>query len=219
VDLRGIDRPRPGSEPDYEARLRTATREAPLSELVLYHDFASPFSRLALAIARDVARAARLELRLVPLELYPAPVSLPDPDTAWAEELPAARPLARELGLQLIRPRRVPRTRKAHEAVVHARAHGLELAMVEALYDGLWRRDLDISGLDVVAGLGAEVGLDRDLLHVALGLDAVVDEVLAAADAAEAAGIHGVPTFRLGTAVAVGLFPPAELMEWIRACR
>jgi predicted DsbA family dithiol-disulfide isomerase len=209
----------PTPRPDSGAGLRTNTREATLSELVLYHDFASPFSRLALAIARDAAGAARLELRLAPLELYPAPVPLPDPDTAWAEELPAALPLARELGLELVRPRRVPRTRKAHEAVAHARAHGLELAMAEALYDGLWRRDLDISGLDVVAGLGAEVGLDRDLLHVALGLDAAGDEVLAAADAAEAAGIDWVPTFRVGTAVAVGLFPPAELMEWIRACR
>lgn len=162
-----------------------------------------------------MAREAELDLRLIPLELFPPPLPLPATLEPVGDELNAALPLAGELGAELVLPRRVPRTRKAHEAVAHARAHGLELEMAEAIYEAVWRRGLDVGRLDVLAELGAAVGLDRDLLHVALGLDAGGDEVLAAGVAAEAAGIDGVPTFRLGDDVAVGLFPAAELLEWI----
>jgi predicted DsbA family dithiol-disulfide isomerase len=192
-------------------------QEARLSELFLYHDFVSPFSRLALLVARRVARDAELHLRLVPLELFPPPLPLPATLEPVGDELNAALPLAGELGAELVLPPRLPRTRKAHEAVVHARAHGLELEMAEAIYEAVWRRGLDVGRLDVLAELGAAVGLDRDLLHVALGLDAGGDVVVAAGIAAEAAGIDGVPTFRLGDDVAVGLFPEAELLEWIGA--
>jgi predicted DsbA family dithiol-disulfide isomerase len=210
-------------------------REGRLSTLVLYHDFVSPFSRLALLVARDVARETGLALRLVPLELFPPPVPLPPAPETLGAELEAALPLARALGAELALPARVPRTRKAHEALVHARRQGegmgqgkgmrqgqgqgesLELDLAEALYDAVWRRGQDIGRLDVLAGLGAEVGLDRGLLHVALGLDTGQQEILAAGVAAAAAGIDGVPTFRLGDDVAVGLFPAAELLEWIRS--
>jgi 2-hydroxychromene-2-carboxylate isomerase len=156
-------------------------REGRLSTLVLYHDFVSPFSRLALLVARNVAREVGLDLRLVPLELFPPPVPLPPAPETLGAELEAALPLARALGAELALPARVPRTRKAHEALVHARrqgegmgqregmgqgqgqgqGEGLELELAEALYDAVWRRGQDIGRLDVLAGLGAEVGLDR----------------------------------------------------------
>jgi 2-hydroxychromene-2-carboxylate isomerase len=211
------------------SRNKPSHKEARLPALVLYHDFVSPFSRLALLVARDVAREAGLDLRLVPLELFPPPLPLPPAPETLGAELEAALPLARALGAELVLPARVPRTRKAHEAVVLARGQGLEqgrgqgggqgleLELAEALYDAVWRRGQDIGRLDVLAELGAEVGLDRGLLHVALGLDTGQDEILAAGVAAEAAGIDGVPTFRLGDDVAVGLFPAAELLEWIRS--
>jgi predicted DsbA family dithiol-disulfide isomerase len=190
-------------------------------------------------VARNVAREVGLDLRMVPLELFPPPVPLPPAPETLGAELEAALPLARALGAELALPARVPRTRKAHEALVHARRQGegmgqregmgqgqvqgqgqgesLELDLAEALYDAVWRRGQDIGRLDVLAGLGAEVGLDRGLLHVALGLDTGQQEILAAGVAAAAAGIDGVPTFRLGDDVAVGLFPAAELLEWIRS--
>lgn len=190
-----------------------------MAELIIHHDFVSPFSRVALAVARAVSARAGVDLRLAAMELWPAPLPLPMPAEALGDDLRAALPLAIDLGTTMALPPLVPRTRKAHEAVVHARAHGLELVMAEAIYDALWRRGLDIGRLDVLADVGARVGLDRDLLHVALGLDSGEAEVVAAGTAAEAAGIDGVPTFRLGAAAAVGLFPPAELLEWIRAQR
>jgi predicted DsbA family dithiol-disulfide isomerase len=190
-----------------------------VDELILYHDFVSPFSRVALVVARAVSVPAGVQIRMMPLELWPAPIRLEAPGEALGEELRAALPLASEVDAEMALPPLVPRTRKGHEAVVHARTHGRDLDMAEAIYDALWRRGLDIGRLDVLAGLGAEVGLDRDQLHVALGLDSGEAEVVAAGRAAEAAGIAGVPTFRLGESVAVGLVSPEELLGWIRAHR
>lgn len=187
-------------------------------QVVLYHDFVSPFSRVALVAARRAVADADLTLDVVPLELYPAPLPLPAVG-ALDQELEAAHTLATDMGAPMVLPPLVPRTRKAHEAVEHARQHGAALDVAEAIYDAYWRRGLDIGRLDVLADVGAEAGLDRDLLHVALGLDAGEAEVAAAERAAESAGIDGVPTFRLGEAVAVGLFPAAELLEWIEAHR
>lgn len=187
--------------------------------MLLYHDFASPFSRLAVAVAAEVAERTRLRLRAVPFELRPAPVPLPevvDPDD---EEMAAARTAARDWSLELGTLPRVPRTRKAHEAVAYARAHGAEAAVLGGIYDALWREGLDISRLDVLADVGAAAGLDRDAMHVALGLDEFEGEVVREQQAAVSAGLAGVPAVQVGQVMAVGLFPADELVEWIDSNR
>jgi predicted DsbA family dithiol-disulfide isomerase len=185
--------------------------------LLLYHDFASAFSRVALSIAIEAAGATGRTLELVPFERFPAPAPRPAPEEAFGAELAAAAELAGGRGLEMSLPGLVPRTRKAHEAVAHAREHGAEAAMAEALYDALWRQGLDIGRLDVLATMGTDVGIDGGALHVALGVDADAPEVERAQRQAERDGIRGVPTFRFGDAVAVGLLPAAELIEWVEA--
>ena len=191
---------------------------ARMETLFLYHDFTSPFCRVALEVAAAVAERLEAELRPVPWELRPAPAPLPPPDdAALGAEIEAALPLARELGVALEPPPRVPRTHKAHEAVVHARAAGHELAALRALYDAYWRDGADIGRIDVVAEVGADAGVDGESLHVALGLDEHETAVEAAQRAAEAAGITGVPAFQMGDRVLVGLVPVDELLEWATA--
>lgn len=188
-----------------------------MRRLVLYHDFASAFSRVALSVATEVAAAAGLELEPIPFERFPDPVPLPTAADAFHPELLAAADLADARGLGMSLPRLVPRTRKAHEAVAHAREHGVAVPMAEAIYDALWRRGLDVSRIDVLAALGAEVGLDAGLLHVALGLDTNAPAVAGAQAQAERDGIEGVPTFRYGDTLAVGLLPAPDLVDWIDA--
>lgn len=183
--------------------------------MLLYHDFASPFCRLAIPTAIEAARRTGLELRAVPFELRPAPVPLPGVAGLDPEEMAAARETAARWGLELGTLARIPRTRKAHEAVAHARAHGAEVPVLTGLYDGLWRDGLDISRLDVLADIGAAAGLDRDALHVDLGLDHFQDEVVREQEAATAAGLTGVPAVQVGEVRAVGLFPADELVDWI----
>ena len=185
--------------------------------LLLFHDFISPFCRVALDSVSDVAETVGAEVRLVPFELVPAPADLPDPDDAAIErELSAAAPLARERELELRPPSLLPRTRKAHEAVAFAGAHGRELAMATAVYDALWRDGADLARLDVLADVGAGIGLEREALHVALGLDEQAEEVQAAQAAAEQAGVTAVPTFGLNGSRQVGLVPARDLVEWAR---
>ena len=185
--------------------------------LLLFHDFISPYCRVALDAAREAAEAVEAELRLVPFELVPAPSDLPAAgDPAIMGEIEAAAPIARERGLSLDVPRTLPRTRKAHEAVAFAGAHELEVPLAAALYQALWRDGADLGRLDVLAELGAGVGLDRDALHVALGLDEHAEVVTRAQRAAEEAGVTGVPTFSLGASTQVGLVRARELVEWAR---
>lgn len=188
-----------------------------MSSLVLYHDFTSPFCRLALEQAVQLADRLGTSLATVPYELRPAPLPLPEPhDRELMEELEAAAPLASELGVPLPKPPLVPRTRKAHEAVFAARSQreDLELVMVRALYDAYWSDGADIGRIDVLADLAEVAGLDREAIHVALGLDEQEAAVVEAQREAERAGVAGVPTLRLGDRVLVGLVPSSELRAW-----
>lgn len=188
-----------------------------MDRLLFYHDFASPFCRLGARIVGDAVDRTGLALRPVPFELWPAPTPLPDVGEAYGDELAQASTVAQSWGLELGSLRHVPRTRKAHEALAFARDADEGRAMMEALYDALWRDGLDITRLDVLADLGAKTGVDRELLHVALGLDEREEEVVREQEAAAAGGLTGVPAVQLGDVVAVGLLPLDELVAWIEA--
>ena len=100
-----------------------------------------------------------------------------------------------------------------------ARRHDAQEAVLRAIYDALWQDGRDISRLDVLADLGGEAGLDREAMHVALGLDELEAEVVREQEAAVAAGLTGVPAVQVRDVVAVGLFPVEELVEWIEENR
>jgi predicted DsbA family dithiol-disulfide isomerase len=187
-----------------------------MNPILLYHDFVSPFCRLAVPIVIEAARRTGHTLRAVPFELHPAPGPAP-PLHALEDEMAAARSAAGEWGLELGTPRHMPRTRKAHEAVAFARQRDLEIPVLRALYHAHWMEARDISRLDVLADAGAVAGLEREPLHVALGLDDLQGEVVREQDAAVAAGLTGVPAIQLGDAVAVGLVPLESLLEWIES--
>ena len=186
--------------------------------LLLYHDFASPYCRLALELARGAAEEAGLPLRLVPFQLRPSPVPLPSVDEpAFRAELESALPLAAAWGIELRPPPSVPRTGKAHEAVQHAATEGRPIEMAAAIYHALWADGRDISRVDTLVETAAAVGLEGQALHVALGLDTHREAVERAEADAEAGGVTGVPTLGLGGRVVVGLLSPDELRAWIDA--
>lgn len=190
-----------------------------MDRLLLYHDFISPFCRLALQVVPEVAHRNGLTVRSVPFELCPPSAPLPEPDELFGEEMEAARRVADEWGLELGARPRVLRTRKAHEAVAFARREGVGAEVLTAIYDALWADGRDISRLDVLAEIGGGAGLDGQALHVALGLDEFQGEVEREQEAATVAGLTGVPAVQVGDVMAVGLLPVDELEEWIRANR
>ncbi len=191
-----------------------------MDRLLFFHDFASPFCRLALDALEEAADRAGLEVRPVPLELWPAPEPLPSPDEPrLVDELETALDLAREWGTSLRKPPRIPRTRKAHETVAFALKHGEARAVLHGLYAALWSDGRDIARIDVLTDVGEAAGLDREALHVALGLDEFEADVVREQHAAAGAGITGVPAFQIGSVLASGLFPARELRAWIEETR
>lgn len=188
-----------------------------MRRLLLYHDFASPFCRLALAMAREAVGHDHAALELVPFELYPDGTAPAAPGDVVHGEVAAAQELARSCDVELVTPPLLPRTGKAHEAVLHARAHERAVAMASAIYDALWGRGLDIGRIDVLADLGAGVGLDREALHVELGLDVHGAAVARTQQLVAGSGIESVPTYQVGQIRAVGLMPAAELRSWMES--
>lgn len=191
-----------------------------MARILFFHDFASPYCRLALEAVTTAAERAAVEVRPVPYELWPAPEPLPSPDeAALVDELETARALGEDWGVPLRKPPLVPRTRKAHEAVAFALAHGGVEAVLRGIYEALWTDGLDIARIDVLADVGEAAGLDRDALHVALGLDEYEADVVREQHAAAGAEVPGVPAVQLGAVLASGLLPADELLEWIEENR
>ena len=196
-----------------------------MNRLLFFHDFVSPYCRLALDAVETAVREAELELRPVPFELWPAPEPLPDPDATLADELETAATLAAEWGIPLEPPPRIPRTRKAHEAVAFALEAeqegdpGTTARVVRGVYEALWSDGRDIARIDVLADIGEAAGLDREALHVALGLDEYEADVVREQHAVAGAEITGVPAVQLGSVVAAGVLPADELAAWIEANR
>ncbi len=189
-----------------------------MAALALYHDFTSPFCRLAFAAASRAAADAGIELALHPFELRPAPLPLP-PDAldAVAAEVEAAADLAAAWELELRLPERIPRTGKAHEAVAFAAGRGqtAALALATAIYHACWSGGADIGRIDVLADIGAAAGEDREALHVALGLDQLREAVEAAQREAERAGVAAVPMLRHGDRWLAGVVAPGAIGTWL----
>ena len=136
-----------------------------------------------------------------------------------ADELDTARTLAEDWGVALRRPPLVPRTRKAHEAVAYAVDHGEAGRVLRGIYEALWSEGHDISRLDVLADIGEAAGLEREPMHVSLGLDEYEADVVREEHAVAGAEITGVPAVQLGSVLAAGLHPADELVAWLEANR
>jgi predicted DsbA family dithiol-disulfide isomerase len=180
--------------------------------VVVFSDFACPFSYVTEAALRRMQAAGEVETTHLAWELYPAPALLPLWDTG--EWIPALRPLADEMGIALRVPAPV-RTRKAHEAAAFAASKGVGPAMREALFAAHFAEGRDIGRIDVLVEIGAGLGLDASELKVVLDVDAFAARVMAEQDAARRAGVEGVPTLVIGTGNEarwlVGARPFAEL--------
>jgi predicted DsbA family dithiol-disulfide isomerase len=102
----------------------------------------------------------------------------------------------------------------AHRLAHMARAAGVEDAAVERVFRAYFTDSLAVSDPDVLARLGADVGLDADAVRAMLASDEYVDAVQAEADEALTLGIQGVPCFVIDRRFAVsGAQPPELILE------
>lgn len=124
---------------------------------------------------------------------------------------------AREAGLPLNRYGRVPNTHLAHEAGAFATAHGHGDAFHQAALRANFAEAKDVGDLEVLAQIGASVGLDAQALRSALESGSYREAVDRELAEAREQGISGVPAFVFGGKYLVTGAQPYEYLERVMA--
>lgn len=127
--------------------------------------------------------------------------------------------VGREVGIPFAFDRiaRQPNTLAAHSLVELGQAHGVQDAVVEALFRAYFLEGVDLTARENLASIAAAAGLDRATAEAWLD-DAGKRTAAAAEDRrARAIGVEGVPFFIFNGRVAVSGAHPAEaLLEAMR---
>ena len=101
----------------------------------------------------------------------------------------------------------------AHRLLAWSARLDRQTDLEERLFSAYLHEGLAISDHHVLAGLAADVGLDRDAAEAVLGSDAHGEEVRADERLAAQLGISGVPFFVLGGRYAVSGAQPPEVLS------
>jgi predicted DsbA family dithiol-disulfide isomerase len=166
-------------------------------------DYVDPGSYLTHILLQRWRRAgdAIPEVDWTPLELRPFPETPVAPEEpAWMAMTRAMEETAQEMEIPFRAPGMVPRTRKAHEAALHALERGCHGEFHEALFRGHFVEGQDLGRVDVLVALAEEVGMDGSELRTVLGVDRFLPRVLEFRARALERGIRGVPTLELDNA-------------------
>ena len=121
---------------------------------------------------------------------------------------------AATLGLEfhLDRLTRTPNTVAAHRTIWLAGEHGVQDAVVEALFDAYFCQGADLGDTALLTDIAVRAGLDRAALDAMFAGDAGLDIVLQGDMAARRGGISGVPSFLMGGYLLFSGAVPAEQM-------
>lgn len=111
-----------------------------------------------------------------------------------------------------------PNSFNAHRLVRWAQGQGKGAEAKEALFSAYFEHARDIGNEDVLADIGEEIGLERDIVEKLLASDADVDETRKEEELFRQMGIGGVPTYIAMRRVAVqGAESAEKLAKFIRA--
>ena len=122
--------------------------------------------------------------------------------------------VAAKLGLEfhLDRQSRTPNTVAAHRVIWLAGQHGVQDAVVEALFNGFFCQGRDIGDAAILADIADGAGLAGTLVQAMLASDDGLEYVLGGDEMARNAGISGVPSFALAGHVLFSGAQPATQM-------
>jgi predicted DsbA family dithiol-disulfide isomerase len=165
--------------------------------LDIWSDYVCPFCYLELPLIQRLQQevGARLQVAWHAFELRAAPVPTLDPDGAYLHDIwgRSVYPMARQRGMQLRLPPVQPYSRKAFEAVEHARTVGHFDAMHVALFRAFFEDGRDIGNIETLLDIGAASGLNTALLKDALDAGTYTQHVIDDEQQAKALGVTGVP--------------------------
>lgn len=141
-------------------------------QITIYTDYVCPYCLLAEHVIEDVIQGLDIEINWRPFELRPEPVPtlrVEDPylPRVWKQSVyPMAERLAVPIRLPTISPQ--PRTDKAFEVFAMADEQGLGHTFSVHALKAFFQEEKDISNPEVLADLGADVGLERKAVLNAL---------------------------------------------------
>ncbi len=111
-----------------------------------------------------------------------------------------------------------PNSFDAHRLVRWAQGQGKGAEAKEALFSAYFEHARDIGDHDVLADIGEEIGLERDIIEKLLASDADIEETRKEADLFRQMGISGVPTYIAMRKIAVqGAETSEKLAKFIKA--
>ncbi|MCA1031148.1 DsbA family protein [Bacillus timonensis] len=167
----------------------------------------------------EAIKGKDVKVEWMPFELRPYPNEQLSPKSDYIQRgwHGSVKPMSERFGVQMVLPDidPVPYTHLAHEGYQYALEHdkGLEYAL--AAFKGYWQRELDISQVDVLAELAAEVGLDKEDFTAKVAARTYQQKHREALrHAYQEAQITAVPTFFIGNRRVQGLHTK-EMLEKI----
>ena len=162
---------------------------------------------------RDV-RAVR-----TPLESYPADAPLTDTlDPFWQTRWSEGQRVAETMGFSLVRPDLVPRSRKAHELLLHAKASELERPALDAIFAAYFLEGRDIGRIDVLIDIATSLGLDLSESKAVLDVDRYEADILTAHQQAIEAGVTSTPALVARTGTLQGFHNQAAIGTLLDGC-
>ncbi|MFQ3588417.1 MAG: dihydrofolate reductase family protein [Fimbriimonadaceae bacterium] len=198
------------------------------AKVVVAHDFTCPWCWIGLSQARRLRQEFGVEIEWVGYELFPEELPLPEPPTPKPappdDGMPPRPKTPSRLHLAYAaegigRPPASPACRRIHnalEAAEFAKDRGLGWEMVERLYIAGWTEGRNIDDPDVIAQIGAGLGLKKRDLKSAMKEKRYRDRIVPFDDDAYRAGVYNVPNFWID-GVSYAEQPYAVLREAVAA--
>lgn len=177
--------------------------------LLLYHDYTSPASAVAVARLQRLMRDG-LPAAIRGTEVFGVDAILPVSLDLLAALDTVADEAAAE-GVELRRPPGIPPTALAHVVEDVARAAGGDMRWRELCYQAYWRDGRNLSDPAVLRAVAADAGLPAADVTRALDDRLALLEVRQRSVADRSDGVGGVPTIRYDRSLVPGLLPESDL--------
>jgi 2-hydroxychromene-2-carboxylate isomerase len=188
-----------------------------LETIKLYYDFKSPFTYLAMEPAYRLEETHRVRLHFIPLELAVREAYGGDLEQRAQRDWDKVRYLymdvrrfANERAIIIRGPQKIFDSRLALMSGLYADRNGRFRPYADRVFEGFFKRELNLEDFDALAAVMAEAGLEAEGFRSYVESDGPGDLRAAAAEA-ESDGVFGVPTFN----VAGELFWGNDRVEWI----
>lgn len=182
-------------------------------KIKMYSDFICPFCYIGFEVFRKLKPEFDLELDWRGFQIHPEWPAEGMLASEWRNGMdPAARQavwqriqaMARAAGFEMKPPELLTNSRLSLEAAEYAKEAGAGEAFEERVYRAYFYEGLNIGSQSVLADLGADVGLSRDDLNLALDSGRYALRLKNNAMVAHQNGVSGVPTFFIGEYPLVG---------------